>query len=189
MSDAVSALNGASFDGTVMVREAGLQGMITLRGDLSSEKMRKAVKQITGAEMPGRRETRGGPDGGAVWMSPDELLLLVGHDRVAAALEELEKALAGTHFLAVDVSDARAVFEIKGARVREVIAKLCPVDMDPSDFRPGQIRRTRMAQVAAAIWMEEEERIRVICFRSMAAYVFGLLEDAAGPGGEVGFFA
>ncbi|MGR3380616.1 MAG: sarcosine oxidase subunit gamma, partial [Roseovarius indicus] len=42
MSDAVSALKGASFDGTVTVRDAGLQGMITLRGDLGSAKMTKA---------------------------------------------------------------------------------------------------------------------------------------------------
>jgi len=46
-----------------------------------------------------------------------------------------------------------------------------------------------MAQVAAAIWMTDAETIRIVCFRSVAEYVYGLLCDAAEPGGEVGYFA
>ncbi|MGR3382551.1 sarcosine oxidase subunit gamma [Roseovarius indicus] len=189
MSDAVSALKGASFDGTVTVRDAGLQGMITLRGDLGSAKMTKAVKDATGAAKPGQREITAKGDSGAAWMSPDELLVMVPYDTVADALARIETALKGEHFLAVNVSDARAMFEIKGAGVREIIAKLCPVDMAPGAFEPGSIRRTRMAQVAAAVWMTDAETIRVVCFRSVAEYVFGLLCDAAEPGGEVGYFA
>ncbi len=188
MSEPVSALNGASFDGTVAVREAGLQGMITLRGDLSSAKMKKAVKNATGAAIPGTREIAVSRESAAAWMSPDELLLMVPYDTAAEALGKIDAALKGEHYLAVNVSDARAVFEIAGAGVREVIAKLCPVDMAPGAFEPGTIRRTRMAQVAAAFWMVDAETVRVVCFRSVAGYVFGLLCDAAEPGGEVGFF-
>ncbi|HHI70817.1 MAG TPA: sarcosine oxidase subunit gamma, partial [Rhodobacteraceae bacterium] len=43
MSNAVSALRGVSSAGYVDVREMGLQGMITLRGDLSMGKIAKAV--------------------------------------------------------------------------------------------------------------------------------------------------
>ena len=43
-----------------------------------------------------------------------------------------------------------------------------------------------MAQVPAAYWMLDEETIDIVCFRSVAEYVFGLLEDAAEPGSEVG---
>ncbi|WP_397544698.1 sarcosine oxidase subunit gamma family protein [Roseovarius salis] len=189
MSEAVSALKNAAYEGTVAVREAGLQGMITLRGDLSSDKVKRAVEAATGAAMPGLRGISVSGNRAAAWMSPDELLLMVDHGQVAETLAGIETALAGVHFLAVDVSDARAVFEIRGKTVREVIAKLCPVDIAPGRFDPGEIRRTRMAQVPAAIWMEDAETVKVICFRSVAEYVFGLLSDAAAPGGEVGFFA
>ena len=189
MSDAVSALKGASFDGTVTVRDAGLQGMITLRGDQGSAKMTKAVKDATGAAKPGQREITSSGDNGAAWMSPDELLVMVPYDSATEALTKIDTALKGEHYLAVNVSDARAMFEISGAGVREVIAKLCPVDMAPGAFEPGSIRRTRMAQVAAAIWMTDAETIRIVCFRSVAEYVYGLLCDAAEPGGEVGYFA
>jgi len=188
MSDAVSAMAGASYQGRVAVREAGLQGMITLRGDLGADKVKKAVRAATGCAVPDRRGIVHAKGGSAAWMSPDELLLMVGYSGVADALAAIEKALGGAHFLAVDVSDARAVFEIEGAGVREVIAKLCPVDMTPGAFEPGEIRRTRMAQVPAAFWMVDGATIRIVCFRSVAGYVFGLLEDAAAPGGEVGIF-
>ena len=36
MSEAVTALNGAVAEGSIRVEDAGLQGMITLRGDLEA---------------------------------------------------------------------------------------------------------------------------------------------------------
>ncbi|MEQ9258959.1 MAG: sarcosine oxidase subunit gamma family protein [Roseovarius sp.] len=188
MSEAVSALQGADYAGTATVREMGLTGMITLRGDHADAKLKKAVKAATGAALPAQRKAEMAGDAGALWMSPDELMLLVGYEAVGETLDKLEAALEGAHFLAVNVSDARALFEVKGPGAREVIAKLCPVDMSEAAFAPGDFRRTRMAQAAAAFWMVDAETIRIICFRSVAEYVFGLLKDAAEPGGEVGFF-
>lgn len=167
----------------------GLNGMITLRGDLSSAKLKKAVKEACGVEMPGQRGIAFAGESGAAWMSPDEALLMVPYASVDDALAKIEAALKGEHFLAVNVSDARAVFQLQGAAVREVIAKLCPVDMAPEAFGPGMIRRTRMAQIPAAFWMVDDETIRVVCFRSVAEYAFNLLKDAAERGGEAGLFA
>lgn len=189
MSDAVSALNGASFDGFVTVQEAGLRGMITLRGDLGAAAFRAAATAAAGTDMPGRGQIACDGDSGLAWMSPDELLVMTPYEGVAAALAEIETALAGQHFLAVNVSDARAMFALHGAGVREAIAKLCPVDMAPGAFGPGDFRRTRMAQIPAAMWMEDEARVHVVCFRSVAQYAFDLLKDAAAPGGRVGLFA
>ena len=187
MSEALSALPGASFDGSATIREMGLQGMITLRGDLSDTSLGKAVKAATGAGLLACRKASFAGEAGALWMSPDELMLLVPYGQVDAAIAKLTKDLGGTHHLAVNVSDARALFAVEGDGAREVLSKLCPVDLSNEAFQPGDFRRTRMAQAAAAFWMTDDGAFRVICFRSVAAYVFGLLEDAARPGGEVGF--
>ncbi len=188
MSDPVSALNGARYSGYAQVDEAPLTGMITLRGDLASAKLKKAVKAATGAAVPdtGRIETQG--DCAAAWMSPDELLLIVPYDEVKARMEATHKALAGDHALAVNVSDARAMFSVSGEGTREVLAKLCPVDMSPEAFVPGMFRRTRMAQVAAAFWMDLDGAVHVVCFRSVADYVFNLLRTSAHPQSKVGMF-
>ena len=189
MSEALSALPGAEYAGYVSVREIGLQGMVTLRGDHGTAKIKSAVKKVAGVAVPDVWHVAFGGDKGVAWMSPDEVMIMVPYSEAGATVTALDKALKGQHFLAVNVSDARAVFEVKGPHVREVIAKLSPVDMAPEAFVPGQFRRTRMAQVAAAFWMMDEETVRIICFRSVADYVFGVLKDAAEPGGEVGFFA
>ncbi|QGX98787.1 sarcosine oxidase subunit gamma [Roseovarius faecimaris] len=188
MSEAVAPLNGAKYEGFVSLRAMGLQGMITLRGDLSDAKLKKAVKAATGQAVPAQRKIAHEGESGVAWMSPDELLLFVPYAEVDAKLTELHEALAGTHFLAVNVSDARAMFHLDGAGVREVMAKISPVDMSAAAFGPGDFRRSRMAQVPAAFWMPTDTSVQVVCFRSVSDYAFNLLKTSAEPGGEVGYF-
>ena len=189
MSEAVSALEGATNEGFVRVAECGLTGMITLRGDLGSAKLNKAVKAVCGVDAPAKGHVAQGGDTTVAWMSPDELLLMMPYDEADAALAAIGKATGDQHVLAVNVSDARALFRVEGPACREVIAKLCPVDMSPGAFGPGQFRRTRMAQVPAAFWMPDAQSVRIVCFRSVAVYVFDLLCGASAPGGEVGYLA
>ena len=186
MSEFVTALAGAVADtGIATIREADVQGMITLRGDLSAAKLGKAVKAACGVDVPSPRTAAIKGDNGVAWMSPDELLILCPHEKIENTLASLTKALAGSHHLAVDVSAARASFRVEGPRAREVLAKLSPVDLSPDAFGPGDFRRTRMAQVPAALWEAETDVMQVICFRSQARYVFDLLCVAAQPGSEI----
>jgi sarcosine oxidase subunit gamma len=187
MSD-VSALMGAVAEGRTRVEEAGLAGMITLRGDLASARLVAAVTDLAGVEMPGPREIRTGDDRAVAWMSHDELLILLPHDEAEAAVATLSAALAGEHATVANVSDARALFRVDGPGAREALAKLVPVDLHPASFGAGEMRRTRMAQVPAAIWQSGEDQFSVICFRSVARYVFDLLALSAKDGAEVGYF-
>lgn len=189
MPEVTSALQGARFEGYVTVAEAPLQGMITLRGDLDDDRLIAAVTEVTGVAMPGLRGIETGPQTGIAWMSPDELLVLVPYEKAAAMAADLSARLSERHALVVNVSDARAMLTLTGPALREVIAKLAPVDMAPGRIAPGEMRRTRMAQVPAAFWMTSDSVANVICFRSVAQYVFDLLSQAAEPGGEVGIFA
>ena len=139
-----------------------------------------------GLATPGvRRMVRVG-DAAALWMAPDEVLILV--PEAGAAMAAMAPALAGVHHLMADVTDARALFRIAGPRARETLAKLCPVDLHPAAFGPGDVRRTRAAQVAAAIWAEGADDFRLVAFRSVADYVAGLLAVSADPAGAVGLF-
>lgn len=188
MSEPVSALNGARHEGLAVIADQGPSGMITLRGDLASKEIRAAVKSATGLGIPAQRQALTGQGTAALWMSPDELLLLCPHAEVTERLKGIETALKGQHFLAVNVSDARALLRISGAGARETLAKLCPVDLAPDAFTPGMLRRTRMAQIPAAFWLDDQGAFHLICFRSVADYAFALLKDAAVPGGEVGVY-
>ncbi|WP_299849695.1 sarcosine oxidase subunit gamma [uncultured Roseovarius sp.] len=189
MSKPVSALDGATYQGFAKVEELGLRGMITIRGDLKSAGMKKAASTAIGLDVPGQREVNMTGENALAWMSPDELLALVPYEEVGDKIAAIDKALKGKHYLAVNVSDARAIFRVTGGGAREVIAKLSPVDMSSDAFPAGQIRRTRMAQVPAAFWVDEEGGIIIICFRSVAEYVFNLLKGAAENGSQVGYLS
>jgi sarcosine oxidase subunit gamma len=187
MPEARTALNGVSFSGIATVSEAPMQGMITLRGDLSAAAIQNAATGVTGAAMPGTRGIETADGKSIAWMSSDEVLLLVPHAEVQSALAAMDGALGGSHALAVDVSDARAMFTVSGALAREVVAKLAPVDLDAGHFGPGEMRRSRLAQVPAAFWMSGPEEFSIICFRSVAQYVFDLLKNASAPGSAVNY--
>jgi sarcosine oxidase, subunit gamma len=178
MSDPVSALGGASFDGFAAIREIGPVGMVTLRAkDLKA--LDKAVKSAVGTKTPAQRRIEIIGDRACAWMSPDEYLLILPYAEVPKALAAIAKALGSAHHLAADVSDARAVFRIEGDRADQVLRKLAPADLDR--LAEGELRRTRAAQVAVAFW-QQDGGYTLICFRSVAGYVFGLLANAAQPG-------
>ncbi|GAB1363642.1 hypothetical protein MASR1M32_28780 [Rhodobacter sp.] len=93
------------------------------------------------------------------------------------------QALAGEHHLAADVSDARAIFRIEGAKADQVLAKLCPADL--ARMQPAELRRTRVAQVAGAFWAADGAGYTLVSFRSVAGYVMGLLTHSAMAGSEL----
>lgn len=181
MPDPITPLSGASFSGSVVISEAPLKAMITLRGDQNDPKLARSVKVVTGSLLPKARRITHGQTGSAIWMSPDELLLITDYTQADFSIATLETKLKGTHFMASNVSDARAVFAISGPAAREILAKGAPVDLSSRGFVPGDVRRTRMGQIAAAIWMEEDGSFRLICFRSVADFMFDWLKSAAEP--------
>lgn len=181
MSDPVSALNGASFSGFATIRETGPVGMITLRAKPDAAGLQAAIKACSGTEIPKTRQILHRGDRAAAWMSPDEYLLILPYDQTEAALRAIDLALSGEHHLAVTVSDARAMFRIEGTKSDQVLAKLAPTDL--SALPPGEVRRSRAAQVAVAFW-RSGEGMTLVCFRSVAQYVFDLLATSAKTGSE-----
>ena len=184
MSEVVSALAGARASGMVELADAGATGMITLRGDHGV--LGAAVQSVLGLAVPGVRSVVADTRAQVLWMSPDELLVVTGYDAAPGIAATLETALGDAFATVAVVSDARALIRVSGAQARDVLAKLCPVDF--ADFPVGTLRRTRAAQVAAAVWRDADSDWSLICFRSVAGYVWEALATVAQPGGEVALY-
>jgi len=188
MSKPVSTLAGATAEDGHFIRVAdrGLVGQITLRGDLLSPTLQGAVYDLTGAPVPGIWGVNLGSAGRrVVWMSPDELLILLGYDDVADAIATLEQQFAGEHHLALDVSDARAVILLEGAEVAEVLMKGMPVDFRDHAFGVGLSRRSQLGGVAVGVWRLGPEKWELVCFRSYAGHVFDWLAASSVEGSQV----
>jgi sarcosine oxidase subunit gamma len=184
MSNIQTAMNGANATGYVVVSEAPATGMITLRGDLADAGVRKAVKSVMGAGVPATLAVTDADVGQILWMSPDEMMIVCAYDQADQVVGDLIAALGETHSMVVNVSDARAVFDLNGSATFEIIAKLAPIDM--KSMQAGTVRRTRFAQIPAAFWMTSNDSARIICFRSVAEYMFNQLRNSAQAGFEVG---
>ena len=184
MSNIQTAMNGARATGYVDVSEAAAAGMITLRGDLAHAGVQKAVKSVMGAGVPRTLAVTDADAGQILWMSPDELMIVCAYNQAKQVVADLIAALGDTHSMVVNVSDARAVFDLHGSATPEIIAKLAPIDM--KSMQAGTVRRTRFAQIPAAFWMTSNDSARIICFRSVGEYMFNQLRNSAQAGFEVG---
>ncbi|EIE52780.1 sarcosine oxidase gamma subunit family protein [Citreicella sp. 357] len=182
----MAPMQGARSEGVVTVEALPAQGQITLRCDLSDD-FRWKLGETLGFAVPEPLGATSDGDRALLWMSPDELLLLCPYDAVPTLMAQLGQVFDGWFIAIADVSDARAQFRITGGHLRDVLAKLTPVDMAPQAFVPGMVRRSRLAQVAAGYWMRDADTMQIFVFRSVAEYAFGVMTLAAGAGGEVGF--
>ena len=180
MSD-IGDIGFPDYFGYVTVTTDSTIGMLVVRGDLSSKSFKDAL-EFDLPEICGIKHYK---EVSIAWMSPDELLFLCPKKETIGLISTLQRTLKNHHSLVVDVSDARSVFTLQGGKVREVIAKLAPVDVAPSQFGPGQIRRTRFGQIAAAFWMVSEEEVKIICFRSFGHYMYQQLCISSSEGSEL----
>jgi len=187
MSDPRTALQGAHFTGEISVTDAGLIGMVAIRGDLSDADFRATVAEVTGHTVPDVRKMSGDANGGLAWMSADELMAFCAYSDAYILADRLQAALGDAHHMVSVLSDARAVIRLHGATVRDVLAKGAPVDLAPGQFEPGDIRRTRLGQVAVAFWLTGQDSAELVCFRSVADFVFDWLSVAGAADSAVGY--
>lgn len=168
------------------IEPSGLSGMITLRGDLASKALAGAVDDAVGLTVPGPLSVTANGDARAVWMSPDELLLFCAYAEADATVARIgDRMGSAAHHMALNVSDARVVIRLTGARVGEVLAKGAPCDCSDHGFPVGTARRTHMAGLAVAFWRLDAETWEIVALRSYAHHLHAWLEQAALPGSEV----
>jgi len=115
----------------------------------------------------------------ALWLGPDEWLLLAPAMEEPALRSALRNALQGLPHSLVDLGHAHAGLTVSGPAAEAVLNAGCPLDLDLSIFRVGECTRTVFAKAEIALWRVRSDRFRLETDRSYAAYVWQLLSDAA----------
>ncbi len=175
---------------SISMREISERGMIDLRGLGTDKKFMTAVKSVLGFDLPkAPRSSASWGDLKALWLSPDQWLILCTRSKTNALRAELTSALTKIHSLAVDVSDMRAVIRLEGEGVLETLMKGSSLDLISEDYKTGTVRRMRFAEIAALLHVVEENVIDIYVFRSYAEYTRAFLTKAARKGAEVKLFS
>jgi len=168
----------------IYLGERPSRGQLNLRGDATDAEFSEAVTTALGTALPTVPNTAAvGAGATALWLGPDEWLVVTEAARAAKMVAALEVAVAGRHAAVVDVSEGRAVIGLAGARAREVLMKGCSVDLHPAAFAPGACAQTRLARAAVLIYHTGDAQggpaYDIYVGRSFADYLWRWLEDAA----------
>jgi sarcosine oxidase, subunit gamma len=115
----------------------------------------------------------------ALWLGPDEWLLLAPDADGPALAASLETALAGLPHSLMDVSHRQSGLTVSGPEAVAVLNAGCPLDLDPDTFPNGMCTRTVFAKASITLWRTGAQAFRVEAWRSFLPYVWGYLTEAA----------
>jgi sarcosine oxidase subunit gamma len=153
-------------------------GMIDLRGLASDERFLSRVREVLGFDLPLKpRTSAGAGDIAALWLSVDQWLITLPRREAVSLHGRLAQALKGVHSLAVDMSDARAIFRLEGENAREVLNKGASVDFTAREIGAGFVRRIRYAEIAALVHVRQVNPFAcdLYVFRSYAEHAWRYL--------------
>jgi len=138
-----------------------------------------AAGTALGIDLPQTGRTATAKGCTALWLGPDEYLLLAPLE-AHACWPALQAALAGLPHACVDVSQRHAAFEVAGEHAAAALSTGCPLDLDLAAFPGGHCTRTVFGKAGIILWRTAADRFHVEVWRSFASYVTQLLALAAG---------
>lgn len=113
----------------------------------------------------------------ALWLGPDEQLLLAPDGQAAAIEESILQALHGRAYSLVDVSHRQVGLDIHGQHAQWLLEAQCPLPLDLRGFPVGMCTRTLFGKAEIVLWRTAEQAFRIEVWRSFAPYVVELLRE------------
>jgi sarcosine oxidase, subunit gamma len=152
--------------------------------------VRAAAEKAAGVGLPTQAcRASAQEDRAALWLGPDEWLLIAPAAQGGALAGSLATALAGLPHSLVDVSHRQSAAELRGPQAARLLGAGCPLDLDASAFPVGMCTRTVLAKAEVVLWRTAAEVFRIEVARSFVAYVSEFLaeaERASSPVQELG---
>ncbi len=115
-------------------------------------------------------------------LSAKEFMLLAASQRSADVINQLEQDWEQSscrHYL-LPRMDSHAWFHLQGPALPQLLAKLCAIDLRPTQFPPGQLVQTSVARNNAILVNSSTDQptFELLCDRATARYMWDVLLDA-----------
>jgi sarcosine oxidase, subunit gamma len=162
---------------SVLVRASLPCSRHSLRGSIAAIQAAVATLGLRILKSPCRAAQLGSY--AALWLGPDERLVLGPHGRAEETASLLEQGLRAHPHSLVDVGHRQIGLEVCGPHAATVLNAGCPLDLAIDAFPIGMCTCTVFAKSEIVLWRTAEEVFRVEVWRSFASYVSGLLAEAA----------
>lgn len=167
-------IDAAAFDGTTLATVPFL-AQIGLRLDPDGPAAAR-VAAVIGADLPGPNRVAQGGDCRALWLGPDEWVV-IGEDGTEGALTARLEEAVGADGSVVDLSANRTGLLLAGPQARDVLATCCSLDFHPRVFGPGQCAQTLVQKAGVLIEQTDADAYLILIRPSFAAYVAEWLLD------------
>jgi sarcosine oxidase subunit gamma len=165
----------------VWANEVPLQGYISLRGNPADTAFQDGAASVLGTRLPVEPCTfaRSGAVK-ALWLSPDEWMIVCPRARLQPLLRSLGKALGGVRSQVVDNSGGYTEITVQGRNAADVISHASVYDL----HRLGEGRVVGTTFGTSAVYMyRQRDGVSLLVRRSFADYVWRFLVRAAEPYG------
>jgi sarcosine oxidase subunit gamma len=174
---AVSVASG----GELSLRALPFVSQVNLRADPEDmDLMQRVASSLGGLALPSApNSVTSMGDRHALWLGPDEWLIVGPEGQVAAIQEALRVGVDDALGSIVDVAANRILLEIRGAAARDLLAHGVAIDLDLRSLGSGGCAQTLLAKAQVIIERPEESAFVVYVRTSFASYVADWLLDAA----------
>ena len=78
-----------------------------------------------------------------------------------------------------DQSDTWAMIRVSGERSRDVLERICPIDLSPEVFSVGSVSRTVMEHIGTIIYRDEDDSYVLLTMRSFGRSMLHAIEVSA----------
>lgn len=149
---------------------------LILRGDAG---VAAAAGATLGSALPARPLATAVQDKrAALWLGPDEWLILDENADAEGLVATIAPKLRGLAHSLVDVSHRQTAISVSGRLAARVLSSGCPLDLHEAAFRPGMAARTVFHKGEIVLWRRSAEAFHVEVWRSFAPYVLEHLRQA-----------
>ena len=181
MPELIAARIPPRFGAARVLEPLPVAARLVLRG---GREVRLAAEAAAGVGIPAqacRAVVQG--ERAALWLGPDEWLLVAPAAAGAELGSSLERALAPLPHSLVDVGHRQAACALDGPQAAMLLSAGCPLDLDESAFPIGMCTRTVLAKAEVVLWRTAAQTFRLEVARSFVAYVSLFLAEAARASG------
>jgi sarcosine oxidase, subunit gamma len=114
----------------------------------------------------------------ALWLGPDEWLLLAPDGDAEVLTQTLTAALRGEPASIVEISDRQIAIGVSGRKAAETLNAFNALDLHTDAFPVGMCTRTLLGKAEIVLWRTAPDAFHIDVWRSFAPYVLGCLDEA-----------
>ena len=151
--------------------------ILQLNGAPDEASLAKRLAAVGSTSTPSLNRAADGDAWVLLWNGPGQWFVVSETIEPNTLLDQFETALEGSDATLTNLSHARSVTRIEGSDVRELLTKLCPLDIEA--MSAGDCATSLFGQLTALAHCVADERFDLYVFRSFGLEMREMLIDEA----------